>query len=491
MKPESLLADCARWASGRPLYLVGGGLRDRRLGRPVVDYDLVLDGPARDFAKELSRRLKGTLVVLDDLYEIYRVVLRDRTFLDVAAMQGGSIEADLGRRDFTINAMAERLGPDGGRLLDPYGGLADVRKKRLRAMSEEALKEDPLRALRAYRFAAELGFELEPKTERWVARHAVGLEAVAGERVRQELTKLLACRNAASWLRRMDKTRVLTTLVPELEASRGCAKVYYGREGVLGHTLKTCERLDLLLERLDSMYSDLAEDLGDYLASRPPALLRMTALLHDVAKPKTAKKRGDRLRFFGHEEQGAEMADKILERLRFSQAERRSIGAMIRHHLRPGNLAANPRVSERAAFRYFSDLGDDGLGLAMVCWADYASYMSDRDLERVLPRVRQHPNRADYDRLPAASIKTLRHLQVAGWLMQLRLQSPDRVVPPKLADGHDVMKLLGLPPGPEIGRVLQEVREAQADGRVTNRNQAMAYLKALKPPKARKTQQKP
>ena len=248
----------------------------------------------------------------------------------------------------------------------------------------------------------------------------------------------------------------------------------------MGHTLKTVERLDYLLERLDSLYPDLEEELRDYLASRPPALLRLAALLHDVAKPKTAKKRGGRLRFFGHEELGAEMSDKILERLRFSQAERRSVAAMIRHHLRPGNLAANPVVSERAAYRYFDELGEDGLGLALMCWADYASYMSDRDLERVLPRRREHPNRADYAGLPKNCVKTLRHIQVAGWLISLRLHSPDRVVPKKLVDGHDVMKILGMPPGPEIGRVLQEVREAQADGRVSTRPQAMQWLKSHK-----------
>ena len=491
---RALLRQAARELAS-PVYLVGGALRDALLGRPIPDLDLALRG-ARAGAARLARSLRATCVVLDGDAGTYRLILPPGPGprqIDLSELQGKDIVADLARRDFTVNALALPLTPDlaaaipAEAIIDPRGGCDDLRRGVLRCETEDILKADPLRILRGFRLAAQLGFSLETGTLRRMRRLRGRVRQSAPERVSAELTLLLAQPGCSLQVRRMDEAGVLTSLFKDLEASRQCAQCYYGRGGVLGHTLEVTARLDALLADPAAAFADAAGPLLEHLEGRLTpghpwrATLMLAALLHDVSKPETARRMGGRLRFFGHDTTGARRSAAILRALRFSNETIATVTAVVTHHLRPGNLVAGGEITDKAAYRFFRDLGEHAVALLLVCWADHASYLPAQQLKRLLPVASADPAAFDPATVrPAAARKTLRHLQYISQLLRRRFAEPSRSVPKLLVDGHDVMKALDIAPSPLVGKILEEVREAQAEGRVGSKKEALAFLRGLR-----------
>lgn len=496
--PPAALSALRRVAALRPApaWLVGGGVRDLLLGRPLKDLDIACRD-AGALARLAARDLGGTLVVLDAQEGVYRVALpagRDPAQLDFAELQGGSIEKDLLRRDFPLNAAALPLSPDLGpapkaaEFLDPRGGLKDLEKGLLRCEEERLFAEDPLRLLRAFRLAAQLGLRIDEPTLRLIRKRRQDARLPAAERVRAELAALLDAPGASAWLRAMDECGLLTAVLEELEPARRCAESYYGPGGVLAHTLEVCSRVELFLDRLDELYGAQAGEFRARLARRAPpdlpprALLLLGALLHDVAKPETARKVDGRLRFFEHDLIGAERAAAVMKRLRFSRSAIEAVAAVVRHHLRPGHLASGGPVSDKAVYRLFRDLGDDAPALLAVCWGDHASYLDAARLKKLLGKAAQDPAPdGELARLkPPEARKTVRHLQLVSLLLRRGLAPGPGPVPERLLDGKAVMRALKLAPGPKVGEVLESLREAQATGKVRTREEALAYIVRLK-----------
>ncbi|MDX6768703.1 MAG: HD domain-containing protein [Elusimicrobiota bacterium] len=497
--PAAALAVLRRVASLRaePVWLVGGAVRDLAGGRPLSDLDLA-GRDAKGLAAACVKEFGGTLVVLDDHNGVYRVVLpkeKGPLQLDCAELQGASIGEDLARRDFTVNAAALALSPKLGAsprpadFLDPRGGLADLARGVLRCEEERLFVEDPLRLLRAFRLAAQHGLSIDEPTLRMIRRRRQDARQPAAERVRAELVGLLDCPGAPALLRLMDECGLLTAVLEELEPARKCAEAYYGPGGVLAHTLAVCERLDFLLTRFKSLYPGQAKAFWSRLAARAPgdapprALLMLGALLHDIAKPETAKRVDGRLRFFEHDLIGAERAAAVLKRLRFSRSAIDAVAAVVRHHLRPGHLVSGGGATDKAVYRLFRDLGDDAPSLLAVCWADHASYLPEPRLLRALKAATADPS-ADGRELarlkPEEVRKTVRHLQLVSSLLRRGLAPGPGPVPERLLDGSAVMKALKLAPGPKVGEALEKLREAQATGKVRTREEALAFLSRLK-----------
>lgn len=470
------------------VYLVGGVLRDQALGdcSAVHDIDLAISGSAKNFAQRVAQKLKGTLIVLHAETRIYRIAAKTLQ-VDVAQIQGASIDEDLARRDFTINAMAAKFPIKDEDLIDPFNGRRDAKRKILRATGPRVFSEDPLRMLRAFRLAATLGLKIEAATRERIHRHRKKIATPAGERIRTELLGILRADNSAAHLRAMDACGLLTAVFPELEKSRCCAEVYYGKGGVLKHSLAVVERADQLIANLADIYpawgDKFKNDLANGLSANanPQVLVRLACLLHDVSKPACAKMIKGRLRFFGHEAQGAVLSVEILKRLRFSSEEIETVRLCIHHHLRPGNLAASGVVSDKAVFRFFRDLGDHGVRLLAVCWADHASYLGPNALRAILPRIAEDPHTSDRSRPRSQEArKTLFHLQIVSYLLNQWINRRDHVRPRKILDGTEIMKTLKIPAGPAVGNALAALLEAQAEGKVKNRSDALRFLKKLK-----------
>ncbi|MBI4062687.1 MAG: CCA tRNA nucleotidyltransferase [Elusimicrobia bacterium] len=460
-----------------PLFLVGGALREAFLKIETDqseprDFDLILARGAAAVSQEFARKTKGRHIALDDQRRIYRVVTGEdskRFHFDFGNFQAGTLAEDLQTRDLTINALAIDLkkaaaGSKSGQVIDPTGGLRDLKKKILRVAQEKNLADDPLRMLRIFRFAAQLDFKIEPATAGFIKKHARKIKKTAPERIRLELMKTMESPRAAKILKKMDEVGLLTQIFPVLERSRNLAPQYYRQGGVLGHALGAVDCYEESVKTMKRKWPSVAGQVQEYLdcpmagGFTRRAVIKLGVLLHDVAKPHTARVIKGRLRFFGHDYKGAQLFEEIGRRLRFANEEIRLIAKIIRSHLRPGNLSEQPVVTDRAVWRFFRDLGEDGVGTLLNALADHQSYLA--------PKKR-------WD-LKEPAVKIIKNLLEKYYLAR------SRVVPPKIITGHDVMKITGLPPSKEVGKILDRVESLQGEGKIKNRREAMELLKSFK-----------
>jgi putative nucleotidyltransferase with HDIG domain len=449
----------------RSPVLVGGAVRDAKLPRArrpaPADLDVAVESGALDIARRVAARLGGAFVPLDPDRGAARVLTRGMC-LDVTDWRAPTLEDDLAARDFTVNALAvpvrELLSRGRAGVIDPTGGLADLRSRRLRVHEPRVLAEDPLRTLRGVRLEAALGFRLTASTVRAIRVAAPGLAGVAAERIRDELLALLTLPRAAPALRRLDALGLLGVIVPEIEPMRGSTQPAPHRFPVLEHSLRAVAGADILVEELrelrpygEELAAHMAEELGGGV--RRGQVLKLAALLHDVSKPETRRLIDGRIRFFGHDVLGAARARDIAERLRLPVRARGVLERLVRHHLRLMHLAAAGRVTPRARYRFYRDLGEDTRDLLLLTLVDAAAVtgVSPRSIWRRASLVRD---------------------LLQGW------EETPRAGPgaAPLVRGEDVMARFGIPPGPEVGRLLERAREAQGLGLVTTREEALAYL---------------
>jgi poly(A) polymerase len=444
--------------SGEGVWLVGGALRDRLLGRAVEDLDLVVAGDVRAAAKRLARATGAASFPLSDDFGAWRVVARDRGWhADLSPLRGDTLGEDLSLRDFTINAMAEPLG--GGDLVDPFGGQADLAARRLRVVGERALADDPLRVMRLARLACELTLDVDDDALHAARRHAPALAGVSPERVFAELKRIVVADRALDGVALLDALGVLEVVLPELTALRGVEQTVYHHRDAFGHTLEVLERAIEIERAPAAVVADarvpafLAEPLGDELTRAGG--LRLAALLHDVGKARTqtpAAKGG--YGFPGHDALGAEMVRDVLTRLRASERLRAHVAGLTRHHLRPGFLVHAQPVARRAVYGYLKETGPVAVDTLLLSVAD-----------RLATRGRKHDE------------AIARHLEVARELLGSALDWHEHGAPPPLIRGDELASELGLDPGPELGRLLAELAEAQYAGEISSKEEALRHAR--------------
>ncbi len=446
------------------LYLVGGAVRDHLLGRESKDIDIMCAYP-EVFGRALQSAHDVTLVPFlkkpDD--PCLRVVLRAdaENFLDVVPIRGWGVEDDLRRRDFTINAMAMTIGVAGGlgELIDPLDGERDLHDRLIRAAGPDALRNDPLRVVRAVRFSAELGFEIEAGTRALMAAAAPGLAGVAAERVVHELFYTLRHSASGAPIRVLDDTGALQVIFPEIAPMRDCAQNEYHHLDVWGHSLEALERLEVLLVSLTDQFGAAAPRLAANLGedNRLP-VLKLAMLLHDVGKPESrvAAPTTGRVTFYGHDAAGAATAERIAERLKFSLRDRDFLAKLIGGHMHMIGLSG-PDVRPKTILRWFRRLGEDMPPLILLGMADVMATAGPASKEN----------------------ERQRHLRwgretVRSYYAEIK----ERLERKPLIGGRDLMAI-GFPPGPIMGKVLRAVRAAQDEGAVQNREEALALATKL------------
>jgi putative nucleotidyltransferase with HDIG domain len=456
-------------------FLVGGLLRDQLIGRAprVPNADLALPAGAVELARELAEVLHAAFVPLDDEAGSARVVLEAgsaRVELDLSDFRAPTIEADLAKRDFTVNALAILLGdwlrnpkaPDP--LLDPLDGQGDLARRLLRPCFPGSFEEDPLRILRAYRFVSQLQFEVDPAAAALMRAAAPKLSRISGERVRDEFLAILDTDRAAPAVRALNELGVLDVLIPELVPGRGLEQGGFHHLDVLGHQLETIVQGDRFLSDFAEFSPALREPLARYCAEElvehrsRKSLIKLSGLLHDIGKParRTVEPDGE-IWFIGHEHTGADMTAPIVERLKLANREMEMVCRMVRHHLRPGFLSREPVITRRAVYRFFKDLGNDGPACLLVWWADRMA------------------TRGPMSRLDQLSEQ---RGVVEELLNAYFFKSEEVVRPPRLIDGHALMEALRLKPGPLVGTLLGAIEEAQAEGLVRTKEEALALARA-------------
>jgi poly(A) polymerase len=454
--------------AGRRAWLVGGAVRDRALGRCTMDVDVVVDGDSAEAARAVARAAgRAPCFALSEDFGAWRVVARDRSWqVDVEPLRGGSLEADLALRDFTVNAIAEPI--EGGAPIDPLGGLADLVAHRLRMAGPGAFADDPLRVLRLARVAVELDLEPEAATLRGARAQSDALKGVSPERVFMELRRILAAPRAPRALQMISELGATAVVLPELEALRGVAQNRFHDRDVYGHTLEVLNRTITLTAPSGGYPADLHAVIGDHavavagLLAEPLAddltrgdALRWGALLHDAAKPLTREVRppDGRVTFIGHDSRGAELAREVLGRLRASERLRGHVAALVRHHLRLGFLVHEPQpLSRRTVFAYLRACSPVEVDVTLLSIADRLATRGDRAEESIE-----------------------RHMRVAQGLLGDALRWRAEGPPRPLVRGDELAAELGIAAGPRLGELLEELAEAQYAGDIATREQALAY----------------
>ena len=466
---DKLIRDTARHAGKPKLYIVGGFLRDRLLQRDTSDADFVVDGSAVRMARRIASALGGTFVLLDESNSVYRVVVKSKgraCSLDFSGMRGGSIERDLSLRDFTVNALASELKAGGkpfdpGRIIDVTGGIRDMEKRVIRRVSGRVFRDDPLRILRAYRLRSELagcGFTIEPATGRLIRKQAALIRKPSAERVRDELLKILSSDDSFAVISEIDRQKVLEKILPEISImKRSARKFYYHPEGLWQHAKESLKALEYILGNLGKYGGGSRQRLSEAVMPGR-AVLKLTLLLHDSGKPRTAKMISGRMRFFGHEELGAEITGRVFARLKMSRKETVSACKIVSNHMRPVNLSSAGRITERAIYRFFRDMGDVSLPLLLLSLADVSSYLPPFSTARRGRRSRQ-------------DIRF--HNGFVRRMIKAYFRYEDKSSEKRLVNGNEVMRKFSIGPGPLVGGILKLVKEQQDLGRISTKKQAL------------------
>ena len=448
---------------GERAWLVGGTVRDALLERPVVDVDVAVDADPEATARALGVVLGGPVFALSEAFGAWRALARGREyFCDVSRLQGDTIEADLARRDFSVNAMAVPVA--GGELIDPHGGAGDLEARRLRVLGASAYETDPLRPLRLARLAGELGFAPDAETERLTRQAAPRTSRASAERVWGELRRLVVSSGVVDALSLADSAGLLEAVLPELHALHGVEQSHYHHLDVYEHTVEVLAQQIELEEGLEEVFGELAprvaavldEPLADEL-TRGQAL-RFGALLHDVGKPATRGLRPDgRITFIGHDAVGDDMIGDLCRRLRTSERLRSFLGALARHHLVLGFLVRSVPLSRRDVYRYLKHTGPVEVEVTVLSCAD-----------RLATRGRHD------DAAIAAHLALARELMAEA--LDWRTAGPPR--PP--LKGDELAAELGIEPGAEIGELLAQLEEAAYAGEAASREEALALARRLR-----------
>lgn len=439
-------------------YLVGGSLRDFFIGQTTCDRDITIKN-ADLFAKKLAEEFDGTLVTLDPENKIYRVVLNDKiNYLDISEMQGICIEDDLKRRDFTINAIAYNLEDDS--FVDTTGGLKDLESKILCHIKDENFEDDPLRILRAFRFYAVTGFEMTPELEIALKKYLHLALNPSPERISYEILKLFGGKYASKSLLKMDEIGLLEKIFPIIKEMKQVPPNTHHHLGLFYHVVETVRQIEIIYEGLEGEEKEHLDsvDFGGF-----PRInhLKLTGFLHDIGKFSTwTIEESGRHRFIKHDDVGSKMVVPILKQMKFSKKQIEYISCLIKNHIYPSNVIVAPDLNEKVMMRYVRKMENNVIDNIVLAKADR---LSARGVDVTQQMVDANLN----------GLSTL---------LQFYLEKKSSLKPlPKLLDGKEIMDLKGIKQSPELGKIIKSLQEAQLNGEVNTREEAVSYVLSLVP----------
>lgn len=470
--PKEIIAHLTAIASRHPkgVYLAGGTVRDMLLDRCPADVDITVPCNARQWAGELSNSCGGALVALGRKEDAARVVWRGMDF-DFSSFRDGAatIEEELGKRDLTVNSLAvcidniisndccnnEPVLP----IIDPCHGMDDLQTGVIRFVSPRSPLDDPLRLLRVFRFGSVLGFDIIPQTMDMVCRHRDLIKRVSPERIAYELDHIMASERACSGFRMMAETKILFTVFPELLPGVGMEQPASHHLDVFNHLMQSLAEMEKIHSCLSKYFPEHHGVMASSLnLGKRKLYLKWAALFHDLGKPVTYKVRDDkdgRITFYNHDIKGTELIAAIGERLRWSRQQVQSVSLLVRNHMRPFFLANDLRggkLTFKGCLRLIKTVDEELPSLFMLAMADALAGKGDGSPEKIEKEV-------------AALFAHLYRLR------QERVIPIQRAAP--LITGKDLIEELALQPGPLFREILEFIEDAQFEGRIISRRQAL------------------
>ena len=452
------------------VFVVGGAVRDAILGREVEDLDLVYEGDPAELAAALAAPADAYAFQLSEQFGTWRVAWRGGGHADVTGLRGAELADDLGRRDFTVNAIAAPLGPPGtaAELIDPAGGLGDLDAGVLRAVSDRSFEDDPLRVLRAARLAAQLGFEVEAATVALARAGAVRAGEPAGERQLAELRLLVGGPDPLRGIELLGELEATAAVLPELDALRGVGQTANHHLDVYGHTIEVLANLLEVERDLDRFAGESAAELAGVLAeplademTRGTAL-RFGALLHDSAKPLTRQTHdGGRVSFRGHDREGVAVVRAAFSRLKASRALSRYVEGVTLHHLHLGFMVHERPLPRRRLYDYLKLCEPVAADVTVLTVADRLAARGSGPI--------------------ATEEMVEAHLELAREVLPAALAWHRDGPPRSPIGGDELAAAVGIEPGPDLGALLAEVEAGVFTGEIASVDDAIRVARATRP----------
>ena len=438
------------------VWIVGGAIRDALLGVEITDLDLAVEtGSEEQVARRIASAAGGFAFELSAEHGTWRVVSAEREWhLDVSGLKAPTIEGDLAARDFTVNAMALDLSQEPADLIDPTGGEADARAGLLKAVSGSTFIDDPLRLLRTARLASEYGLSVDPGTVDLARASGDRVSEPAGERQFAEFRSMIGGSNPLESLELLDRLSLMPGFLPELEELKGVEQGRNHHLDVHGHTLEVLRQLLGIEADLEEVAGENAEEMRAFLdqeiseeTTRRTAL-RFGALFHDMGKPATRQQDGEMVTFMGHDEEGERITRGVCQRLRVGRRLTDHLAALTKTHLRLGFLIHERPLAGERIYAYLRECDPVQADVTLLSVADRLSARGSGSLASE-EMVRDHLDLAR---------------EMFGPALAWHRDGPP--VPP--IDGDEVVDLLGIEPGPEVGEVLDELRAATFAGEISD-----------------------
>ena len=447
---------------GEKVYLVGGFIRDCLYNpeKSSCDLDFVCQkNKSKVIAQEIADKIEGYFVPLDEKNNIYRVVFSDKkTYVDFADCIGDSIQDDLLRRDFTINALAYDV--NNACLLDVTGGVEDLKKHIIREISEKNILDDPARIIRAFRFQSELGFAFSKNLTDIIKKHALELNKIAKERINAELIKLFGGEHVVEVLYSLDNNGILEFLFPEIKDIKKIPPNSHHHLNLFDHSIETVKHvLSFYKKACPEVKAHLDEEfLG---GQKRLCYLNIAALLHDAGKPSTWQIEPDtgRHRFIKHDAEGANIVVPTLRSLKFSKKQIAYIQKIIKNHIYPAGVVTAEDANEKAYLRFYRKMGDEVIDLIAIAYADRHSALGPDITKEMFE-------------------KNINGLEK---LLKRYFEEKNKLAPlPKLLDGKEIMDILKIPQSPQLGKIIKSLQEAQISSIVTTKDEAIKFIQDLK-----------
>lgn len=435
-------------------YLVGGSIRDFFTKKcEFCDRDISIKG-AENFARKLANKLDATFIELDNENKIYRIVLKDKiNFLDISEMQGNSIEDDLKRRDFTINAIAYDLSNE--KFIDVTGGLNDLKNKVLRHIDDKNFEEDPLRVLRAFRFYSMTGFDMTEELVKALKKYMPLALVPAKERINYEIMKLFGGDYASSALLKMDELGLLEKIIPQVKEMKNVPPNTHHHLDLFHHVIETVRQIEIIYAGLSGFEKEHmdAVDFGGF-----PRInhLKLAGFLHDIGKYSTwTIEESGRHRFIKHDDVGSKIVVPLLRDLKFSKKQIEYVSCMIKNHIYPSNVIVAPILNEKVMMRYVRKMGENVVDNIILAKADRLSARGVDITEEVINS----------------------NINGLNKLLEFYLSKKDSLTPlPKLLDGREIMTLLDIKPSPKLGEIIELLKESQLNGDITTYEEAKDFV---------------